>query len=124
MQYHFASGDNGTSFIVAYEDYPPDVVGPSPQAFLQENENFKVNGKTLLTDAAGYLNGAPGRAFTFTGAYADGSSRSCNVHEFLAGTRLYTLTVLSPPIPLKGDTATQADQFLNSFRILDNPPRP
>ena len=124
MQYNFDSFDNGTSYLVTYIDYAPDVVGPSPQAFLQRDEDFKVNGKTLLTDAAGYLNGAPGRAFTFTGVYADGSSRSCNVHEFLAGTRLYTLTVLSPPIPLKGDTATQADQFMNSFRILDNPPQP
>ena len=117
MAYRFASADNGTSYFVTYADYRPDVVGPSPQVFLQGNENFAVNGKRLLTDAAINLDGVPGRAFTFTGSYADGSSRSCNVHAFLAGNRLYTLTVLSPPIPLKGDTATQADQFMNSFRI-------
>jgi hypothetical protein len=122
MQYRLACADNGTSYFVSYADYPPDVVGPSPQAFLQGDENVSVNGKTLLTDAAINLDGAPGRAFTFTCSYADGSIRSCNVHAFLAGTRLYTLTVLSPPIPLKGDTASQADQFMNSFRILDNPP--
>jgi hypothetical protein len=121
MAYRFASADNGTSYFVTYADYRPDVVGPSPQVFLQGNENFAVNGKRLLTDAAINLDGVPGRAFTFTGSYADGSSRSCNVHAFLAGTRLYTLTVLSPPIPLKGDTATQADLFMNSFRILDMP---
>jgi len=122
IAYRFTSADNGTSYFVTYADYRPDVVGPSPQVFLQGNENFAVNGKRLLTDAAINLDGVPGRAFTFTGSYADGSSRSCNVHEFLAGTRLYTLTVLSPPIPLKGDTATQADQFVNSFRIWGNPP--
>jgi hypothetical protein len=114
MQYRFACADNGTSYFVTYADYPPDVVGPSPQAFLQGDENVSVNGKTLLTDAAINLDGAPGRAFTFTCSYADGSIRSCNVHAFLAGTRLYTLMVVAQ----KGDTATQADQFMNSFRIF------
>ena len=123
MAYRFASADNGTSYVVTYADYQPDVGGPSPQVFLQGNENFAVNGKRLLTDAAISLDGVPGRAFTFTGSYADGSTRSCNVHEFLAGTRLYTLTVLSPPFPLKGDTATQAGQFMNSFRILEGNPQ-
>ncbi len=122
MEYRFASAGNGTSYFVTYADYPPDVVGPSPQVFLHGYENFAINGKRLLADAEINLDGVPGRAFTFTDSYADGSSRSSNVHEFLAGTRLYTLTVLSPPIPLKGETATHADQFMNSFRIWGNPP--
>jgi len=130
--YRFACADNGTVYVVAYINYPADYVNgypadsaiSDPQVRLQAVEKGDAAGNTLFRDQAIDLDGVPGRDYTFTGSFADGSSRIRNVHEYLAGNRLYTLTVLSPPIPLKGDTAAHADQFMNSFRILDNPPRP
>lgn len=110
--YEFAAtADNGnTSYIVLYNDYSPDVVADGAQAFLQRTESGAVAGKTLLTDSAINLRGVPGRAYTVT----DSSGYNYTVHEFLAGTRLYQLIVATA----KGSTATQVNQFMNSFIIL------
>ena len=106
-----ASADNGNaSYIVMYNDYSPDVLADSPQTLLQRTENGAVAGKTLLGDQAIDLNGIPGRAYTAT----DANGYNYSVHEFLAGTRFYQLIVTTS----KGYTATQLDQFMNSFIIL------
>lgn len=110
--YEFSAntGNNSASYIVIYNDYAPDVVAVGPQVFLQRTESGAVAGKTLLSDQVIDLRGVPGRAYTVTDA--DGNNYS--VREFLAGTRLYQLIVTTS----KGFTATQLDQFMNSFLIL------
>ena len=68
-----------------------------------------VTGKTLLTDAVIDLDGIPGRSY----AIIDSKGYKYSIHEFMDGTRFYQLSVITP----KGYTATQTDQFMNSFRI-------
>ncbi|MGO8719638.1 MAG: hypothetical protein ACLQMO_10505 [Acidobacteriaceae bacterium] len=116
MQYEFsASVDNGnTGYVVQYADYAPGFIGASPQAFLQGSENSAVADKTLLSDQVIDLDGVPGRAYTAT----DSDGINYTIHDFLAGTRFYQVIAAAR----KGYTATQANQFMNSFRILDNPP--
>jgi len=111
MVYKFsANGDNGNAkYTAEYADYAPDSVAVSPQAFLQVDENFVVTGKTLLTDAVIDLDGIPGRSY----AIIDSKGYKYSIHEFMDGTRFYQLSVITP----KGYTATQTDQFMNSFRI-------
>jgi hypothetical protein len=65
---------------------------------------------TLTNDGPVDLNGVPGRAFEFTNK--DGSTYV--VHDFLNGQRLYQVMVTVGP----GESTTQAEDFLKSFRIL------
>lgn len=108
--YKFSADDGNANYTAEYIDYTLASVGASPRAFLQGSENLALAGKTPLTDAVIGFGAIPGRAFTF--ADADGFSYS--IHEFLAGTRFYRLIVITR----KGYTATQADQFMNSFKLV------
>jgi hypothetical protein len=106
-----ADAENGNaSYIVMYNDYAPDVVADGPQALLQRTEAGAVAGKTRLSDTVIDLHGVPGRAYTAV----DSDGYNYSVHEFLAGTRFYQLIVTTS----KGYTASQLDQFMNSFNIL------
>jgi hypothetical protein len=74
--------------------------------------------KTLLSEQVIDLDGVPGRAYTAT----DSDGNFYTAHEFLAGTRIYQVLVLTT----KSNFPSGQDngQFLNSFVILGNPPRP
>jgi hypothetical protein len=122
----FFPDNNDIDYSVYDDDYRQDALASSPQVFLKEHEYYTSLSQKPLTDAAINLNGVPGRAFTFmTPAPSSPSGNALTyARVFLAGTHLYTLEVVTPSIPLKSDTAAQADQFMNSFRILDNPPQP
>ncbi|MGB6686834.1 MAG: PH domain-containing protein [Terracidiphilus sp.] len=105
-----ATADYGNiGYIVGYSDFAPDAFdAASPQILLQGTESGFVAGKSLLSDQIIDLHGIPGRAYT-----AADSEYNYNVHDFLAGTRLYRLLVSTR----KGYTAPKGDQFMNSFRI-------
>ena len=66
-------------------------------------------GKTLLTDTAIVLDGAPGRAFTTR----DSKGWQYDVHQFFVNKRLYQLIIVTN----KGYTATYRDTFMNSFHL-------
>lgn len=105
-----AEGDGGnTSYIVMYNDYQADVITGPPQDLLKRTRDGAVAGKTLLSDTEIELGGVPGRAYTAT----DSDGWGYDVHEFLAGARFYQLIITTA----KGHTATQRDQFMNSFSI-------
>jgi hypothetical protein len=129
---HLKNGKTGTAYVfyaradndktgdyVTYTDYSPDVIAPaSPQVLLQKAEKGFVAGKTLLSEQVIDLDGIPGRAYTAS----DSDGNFYTAHEFLAGTRIYQVLVLTT----KSNFPSGQDngQFLNSFRILGNPPRP
>ncbi len=116
----YARADNNkTGDYVTYTDYSPDVIASaSPQVLLQRAEERFVTGKTLLSERVIDLDGIPGRAYTAT----DSDGNFYTAHEFLAGTRIYQVLVLTT----KSNFPSGQDngQFLNSFVILGNPPRP
>lgn len=116
----YARADNNkTGDYVTYTDYSPDIIASaSPQVILQRAEKRFVAGKTLLSEQVIDLNGVPGRAYTAT----DSDGNFYTVHEFLAGNRIYQVLVLTT----KSNFPSGQDngQFLNSFRILGNPPQP
>lgn len=129
---HLKNGKTGTAYVfyaradndktgdyVTYTDYSPDVIASaSPQVLLQKAENAFVAGKTLLSEQVIDLDGIPGRAYTAT----DADGNFYTAHEFLAGTRIYQVLALTT----KSNFPSGQDngQFLNSFRILGNPPQP
>ncbi len=105
-----AESDGGnTSYIVMYNDYQADVITGPPQDLLKRTRDGAVAGKTLLSDTEIELGGVPGRAYTAT----DTDGWGYDVHEFLSGVRFYQLIITTT----KGHTATQRDQFMNSFSI-------
>jgi hypothetical protein len=113
-----SSADKGhTVYMVEYTDLRPDF-GPEavPQAILGMEEKIKIGDWLLINDKIIDLRGVPGRAFETV----DSSGDSEFVREFFTWPYVYTVMVVAQ----KGYTATQVDQFMNSFRILDNPPRP
>lgn len=116
----YARADNNkTGDYVTYTDYSPDVIASaSPQVLLQRAEKSFIADKTLLSEQAIDLHGVPGRAYTAT----DSDGNFYTAHEFLAGTRIYQVLVLTT----KSNFPSGQDngQFLNSFIILGNPPRP
>lgn len=110
-----SSVDKGhTIYSVDYVDLRPDFGSEvEPQVILDlgfDGDGPRINDKIID------LHGVPGRAFEEAGPSGDRAF----VRQFFTWPRLYTVRAFAA----KGYTATQADQFLNSFRILDNPPRP
>jgi hypothetical protein len=113
-----SSADKGhTVYVVEYTDLRPDF-GPEavPQAILGIEEKIEIGDGLLINDKIIDLHGVPGRAFETV----DPSGDSGFVREFFTWPCLYTVMVVAQ----KGYTATHADQFMNSFIILGNPPRP
>ena len=96
------------TYDVRYADYSPNYLTGTPQDFLAAWCNSFAKGMTLVSNKAIDLNGTPGREFT-----GSDDQENYTVRAFLQGHRLYTLFVISP----NGKTATQASQFLDSFKI-------
>jgi hypothetical protein len=101
--------DNNVSYMVMYNDYPPNYANDSAANVLVRTRDGAVKDKTLTSDTAINLNGVPGRAFT-----CSDDKWNYSVHQFLKGKRLYQLIVVSG----KDHPATLTDQFMNSFSIL------
>ncbi len=104
---------NQTGYVVMYTDFTGDAAAEDAQTHLQNIENDFFANKTRLGEQAVDLNGVPGRAYT-----AADSQLNYAMRDFVTRTRVYWVIVVTP----KGYTASQANRFLNSFRILDNPP--
>jgi hypothetical protein len=100
--------ESRVEYVVIYEDFPPGYIKGATQDFLAARRDTFAKGKTMLSDKAIDLNGIPGREYK-----ASDDQYNYTVRLFLQGTRLYTLFVVST----KGTTATQAAQFLDSFKI-------
>jgi hypothetical protein len=109
-QFHF--GDNNLSYMVLYNDYPAKYVPAEPQSLLESVRDGSMESvkATLTSDQPIDLNGVPGRAFKFT----DKNGSTYVTRDFLDGQRLYQVIVLVAA----GSSETQAEDFLNSFRIL------
>ncbi len=109
--YYFAVSqqNDNISYMVLYNDYPPDLANDAPEAVLQRARDGATQGKTLLTDTPVVLNGVPGRAYS----YRDSDGTTFDVHQYLAGRRLYDVMIVTN----KNYTAKDRDAFMNSFTI-------
>lgn len=105
-----AEDDNGNaSYIVMYNDYPPDAINTAPQNFLMQRRDRAVAKKTLLSDAEISLSGVPGRAYT-----ASDNEWQYDMRQFLSGVRFYQLIITTA----KGHPPARRDIFMSSFKIL------
>jgi hypothetical protein len=101
--------NQNVSYMLMYNDYPPNVGNDPAQTMLERFRDGAVAGKTLLTDQAISLNGVPGRAFTSV----DKDGWDYDVRQYYQGHRLYQLIIVTN----KGYSAAYRDQFMNSFAI-------
>jgi hypothetical protein len=107
-EFWVAQADGNVSYMVIYNDYPPNYTSGDPQTFLANTRDGAVKGDTLLSDMAISLNGVPGREFS-----TRDDKWNYTMRQFLKGKRLYQLIIVSNP----DHPATQTSDFLNSFRI-------
>ncbi|HEV2132722.1 MAG TPA: hypothetical protein VGR47_00530 [Terracidiphilus sp.] len=105
--------NDNITYMVIYNDYPPDYATASPEELLQTMRDGVVRDKKLTSDVPIDLYSTPGRAFTAL----DKDGWQYAVHQFLDGSRLYQLIVVNN----KDHPAARTEQFLNSFRILKTP---
>ncbi len=113
--YKFSATADNIKYVVVYADCPQEVrASASSDAFLQMMEKSAIVDKTLSGDYGFDFNGVPARAFTA----ADSTGAVYIAQEFLAGTRFYSLLTVSTITP----THYPNTQFMNSFKILGNPP--
>jgi hypothetical protein len=108
-EYYVELENKNVSYMLMYNDYPPDAANLAPEVMLEGFRDGAATGKTLLTDAAITLDGVPGRAFTTK----DKDGWLYDVHQFFVNKRLYQLIIVTN----KGYTASYRDTFMNSFRI-------
>jgi hypothetical protein len=111
MTLHRFSFEEGNSvYMVMYNDYPPQYAASQPQPFLESIRDGVAGKATLTADRPIDFNGVPGRIFKFTNE--EGTTLTELV--LLDGQRLYQVMVAVSA----GSSATHAEDFLNSFRIL------
>jgi hypothetical protein len=110
--HQFQSAENNVAYLVLYNDYPAKYAGGDAQSLLESVRDRSIESAkaTLSSDEPINLAGVPGRAVKFTG----GDGITYIARYFLDGPRLYQLIVTVGA----GSMAAQADDFLNSFRIL------
>jgi hypothetical protein len=107
-EFWVAQADGNVSYMVIYNDYPPNYTSGDPQTFLANTRDGAVKGDTVLSDMAISLNGVPGREFS-----TKDDKWNYTMRQFLKGNRLYQLIIVSNP----DHPATQTSDFLDSFRI-------
>jgi hypothetical protein len=110
--HQFQFEDGNSSYIVMYNDYPAQYVATEPQSFLKiiRDGTMEPAKGTLTSDQRVDLKGVPGRTFQFT----DQAGNTYAVLVLIDHNRLYQVIVTAGP----GTSATNPDDFLNSFHIL------
>ena len=132
-EFTISLANDNISYLVMYNDYPAGYAEDAPEAVLARTRDGAVKTKTLNSDQAIELPVSaapdsanakdagdqgrptasavvPGRAFTST----DSDGYFYSVRQYLRGKRLYQLIVVAN----KGYTASQTDEFMNSFKIF------
>jgi hypothetical protein len=119
LDYHMFTAEQSTrTDLVAYTDYPEDVVSKSDPAKILDGASSgavkNINGN-LVSKANITLDGNPGREIVADAATADGQAYMLKGRIYLVKNRLYMVLMVSN----KGDlTQDQTDAFLGSFKLL------
>jgi hypothetical protein len=99
-------------YMVTYNDLPPIVALVDPQIVLKGvRDGILAQKRKLISDGEIVLGEKkiPGRAILI-----EYQTRYLRARIFMAGTRLYNVTVAGPKIAV---TSPDADRFLDSFKI-------
>jgi hypothetical protein len=115
----------GTARVVLYADYPPDLIqrGNTDAGLEGACQGMAREGRlTLLSEKTIAMNGHPGREVNFESQPGSpGAKFTGRARLYLVGNRLYQVFIAGRPGVIQSDTL---DAFLNSFKLLDQPPAP
>lgn len=113
----FTTEDENSAYVVAYSDYPVEIVQQSdPQMLLDSSRDgalTNLNG-TIVSEEPIDLNGNPGRSLIIGATNPGGDKAVINSRMYLVGNRLYQLLVVTP----EGQASDRGvNTFLESFTL-------
>lgn len=113
----FTAEAEDTAYVVAYSDYPPEIVDQTdPQVLLDSSRDGAVNnlGGTLVNEEVIDLEGNPGRSLEISATANQGQMATINSRIYLVDNRLYQVLVVAP----EGQSTPEASEtFLDSFDL-------
>jgi hypothetical protein len=119
LVYHMFTAEQSTrTDIVAYTDYPEEIVSKSDPVKLLDGASdgaVKNISGSLVSKAEVSLDGNPGREIVATATAANGQEYTLNGRIYLVKNRLYMVMIVSNIGELTKD---QTDAFLESFKLL------
>ncbi len=120
IEMHLFMGDQGnTGYVIAYADYPPEIIAESDSQTLLEGVRDgaigNVNG-ALVSEQAISINGYPGIEIVANVTNDGGEEGVLKAHVYIVNNRLYQVMIITQ----QGDTDTaEMDEFLQSFKLLE-----
>jgi len=109
-QFWVVLDDDHVTYMVMYSDYRPEDVKDGPEKVLERARAGAGKDRTLVSESATSLDGVPGQALTLK----DRDGWLYTVRQYLKGTRLYQLVVVSD----QAHPAKLAEEFLGSFKMF------
>jgi hypothetical protein len=114
VRYYLAQ-QAGVHYIVSFSDYPRAQAEADPDKLLEEATIGPVRGVegTLLSKKDRKIGQSPGKEIEFSFEGPGGSTSLGRVRLYLAGTRMYSLTVIGP----KESVTKASEPFFSSFAL-------
>jgi hypothetical protein len=113
----FTAEDRNAAYVVAYSDYPAEMVSQSdPDALLSGSRDGAVQnvGGTLISEDKIEMDGNPGLELVIDAQTETGEEATVNARLFLFENRLYQVLVVVP----KGEAeSVDVDGFFESFKV-------
>ncbi|MDB9524500.1 hypothetical protein PN498_00745 [Oscillatoria sp. CS-180] len=115
--YTFTAEQDDAAYVVAYSDYPPEIVEQTdPDQLLDSSRDGAINnlGGTLVSEEAIDLEGNPGRSLVISTDVNAGEPAVIDSRIYLVENRLYQILVVMPEDD--NDDAASTN-FLESFSL-------
>jgi len=113
----FTAETEDTAYVVAYSDYPPEIVNQTdPQVLLDSSRDGAVSnlGGTVVSEEVIDLEGNPGRSLVINTEANQDQAATINSRIYLVDNRLYQILVVAPD---NSADAEVSQSFLDSFDL-------
>lgn len=115
----YVAEDRDAVYVVAYSDYPPDLVAQNdPTTLLDGSRDGAVSnvGGTLINEDTIDLEGNPGRSLIIDTQTETGEAATVHARLYLVDNRLYQVLVV---VPQTAAEQVNVSTFLDSFTLSD-----
>lgn len=115
--YTFTAEKDESAYVVAFSDYPPQLVEQSePELLLNSSRDGAIDnlGGTLVSEEAIDIEGNPGRSLIISTGADTPEPAIINSRIYLVDNRLYQILVVSPE---DKDLQATSETFLESFNL-------
>jgi hypothetical protein len=115
----YVAEDREAVYVVAYSDYPPDLVAQNdPATLLDGSRDGAVSnvGGTLISEDTIDLKGNPGRSLIIDTQTETREEATVYARLYLVENRLYQVVVV---VPQTATEQVEASTFLDSFTLIE-----